>query len=354
MLKRTRKLRAKLPVNTAALILTQVNRLYYSGFNSSAGTVLITPVSATLFIDGRYYEAAEKACAGIDVLLQEELYSQVLNALKAENIKTLALETQVKVSDLFSFTEKLENINVTAEKWLTDAITAQRSVKSSGELSYIKKAQKIAEKGFNHILNFIKPGVSERDIAAELEYFLNKNGSEGVSFDTIVVSGANTSLPHGVPGEKRIKKGDLVTLDFGAVYKNYRSDMTRTVAVGIINDEQQRVYNTVKTAGEKAAAKLCAGKKACDIDRIARDEIKKAGYGEYFNHGAGHGVGLEVHEPLSISSKSEDIIQKGNVLTIEPGIYLPGRFGVRIEDMFFITENSAENLTSVKREIIVV
>ena len=219
----------------------------------------------------------------------------------------------------------------------------------------VERWQRIAEEAFLHMLDFIKPGLTEREIGLELDYFMLKNGAEALSFETIAVSGPNTSLPHGVPGDRRVEEGDFITMDFGAVYDGYHSDMTRTVALGYATDEMIRVYDTVYTAAQKAIDAVKAGVKAADVDLQARNHIEKAGYGKYFNHGTGHGVGIEIHEAPTVSFRAGDtLLEEGNIITIEPGIYMPGKFGVRIEDMLEVTADGYVNLTAAEKKLIII
>ena len=233
------------------------------------------------------------------------------------------------------------------------AITSLRMIKSADEIALMKSAQEIAERAFTHILDFIKPGVTEREVSLELDYFMLRSGAEALSFETIAVSGVNSSMPHGVPSDKKIENGDFVTMDYGAVCGGYHSDMTRTVAVGNVSAEQKKVYDTVLKAQLAALEAMRPGVRCADADRAARDVIEAAGYGEFFGHGTGHGVGIEIHEEPRVSPTAVDILETGNVVTDEPGIYLPGQFGVRIEDMVLITENGFENLTKAPKELIV-
>ena len=232
-------------------------------------------------------------------------------------------------------------------------ISDLRMVKSEEEKEKIIKAQRIAEKAFEHILSFIKPGVSEKDISLELDFFMLRNGAEALSFETIAVSGKNSSMPHGVPGEKKIEKGDFITMDFGAVVDGYHSDMTRTVAVGSVSEKQRSIYNIVLRAKNACLAGLKEGITGKEADAIARDIIAAEGYGKYFGHGTGHGVGVEIHEKPSLSPRNEKPLKRGEIVTVEPGIYLPGEFGVRIEDMAFITSDGCENLTKAPETLII-
>jgi Xaa-Pro aminopeptidase len=212
----------------------------------------------------------------------------------------------------------------------------------------------MAEKAFLEVLNFIREGVTEIQIAAELEYRMKLAGSKAPSFGTIVVSGENSSMPHGVPGSRVIRAGDFITMDFGAVYNGYRSDMTRTVAVGFATDEMQKVYETVLKANLAAIEAVREGVTAASVDLAARNVIKDAGYGEFFTHSTGHGVGLEVHETPTVSFKNENKLCSGQVITIKPGIYKIGKFGVRIEDMVVVTKNGCNNLTKAEKSLIII
>ena len=229
-----------------------------------------------------------------------------------------------------------------------------RSVKTKWEVENIITAQRIAEKAFDDILDFIKVGATEKQIAATLEYKMMCYGAEKPAFDSVVVSGANSSMPHGVPSDKKIEKGDFITMDFGAMYNGYCSDMTRTVCVGFATDEMKTVYNTV-LAAQKASEKLvAAGAEGYLVDKGAREVIENAGYGEYFGHATGHGIGLFVHERPTVSPKIKNIkLKTGQIISNEPGIYLPKKFGVRIEDMLFVKKNGCKNLTNSPKDLII-
>lgn len=337
----------------AILIYTPVSRLYISGFESSLGYLFITKEKSLLFVDGRYIEAAKKGVnEDIEVRLFTNIYEDVKSFLGKE-IKTLLVETSNTVASVRSF-EKIFAGEIIPSDTLEDTLYSLRLIKNDYEVDCIIKAQRIAQKAFDEILKFIRPGVRETEIAAELEYRMKLGGSEEPSFGTIAVSGEKTSMPHGVPGDRKVKSGDFITMDFGAVYRGYHSDMTRTVAVGNVTDEMKNVYDTVLNANLAALEKVRAGVKAADVDLAAREVIKKAGYGEYFTHSTGHGVGLEIHENPNISFKNEKILENGNIITIEPGIYLPGKFGVRTEDMVLVTKNGCNNLTNAPKRLIII
>lgn len=348
----TDKIQKALKQNEAAIITSPVSCKYLSGFNISDAVILITKNKAVLFADSRYVEAARNNVSLLEVELLSGLKS-VKELLDKEKITAAYVETDFITLDTFAAYRKALDIKLYKKSKITTLLRKNRAVKSKEEVKCIKSAQRIAEKAFLHVLDFIKIGVTEREIAVELEGFMKKNGAEDISFATIAVSGKNTSLPHGEPGEKRVESGDFVTLDFGAVVGGYHSDMTRTIAVGKITDEQRRVYNTVLEAQKAAIGAIKSGKKCAEIDKIARDIIANAGYGECFGHALGHSVGLEIHEAPNLSPKERASLKCGMVLTVEPGIYIENRFGVRIEDMVLVRRGGCENLTKATKELIV-
>ena len=339
--------------DTAVLIYTPVSRLYLSGFESSLGYLFITKEKTVLFVDGRYIEAAQKGVnSDIEVRLFTKLSEQVKEFL-GEKIKKLLVETSNTVADVRGF-ERLFGVEVLPSDELEGTLRTLRLIKNDYEIDCIIKAQRMAEKAFDEILGFIRPGVTEIEIAAELEYRMKLAGSETVSFETIAVSGEKSSMPHGVPGERIVKSGDFITMDFGAVYKGYHSDMTRTIAVGFATDEMKKVYNTVLDANLAAIEVVCDGALASAVDLAARNLITKGGYGKYFTHSTGHGVGLEIHESPTISFKNDKKLVSGQLITIEPGVYLEGKFGVRTEDMVVVTKNGCNNLTNAPKSLIII
>ncbi len=339
--------------NTAALVYTPINRRYLSGFESSLGFLLISSNDCCLFVDGRYILAAKQAVKNCRVELFSKIADSLNEFVSKNNIKTLYCEDALTVAELKRFKNMLPAVEVTADCDLQKDIEHFRQTKSDYEVECIVKAQRIAEKAFSETLNFIKVGVTEREIAAELEYRMKCYGSEMPSFDTIVVSGVKSAMPHGVPDGKLIEAGDFVTMDFGAVYNGYHSDMTRTVAVGFATDKMQNVYDTVLKAQIAAEKKVKAGVKCCDVDKAAREVIASPGFSKYFTHSTGHGIGLEIHEAPTVSQLSESVLQAGNVISDEPGIYIDGEFGVRIEDMLFVTEETSKNLTNCEKSLII-
>lgn len=351
MEKRIKNLQETLKGNQAALILGDINRLYFTGFKSSAGALLVTSRKALFLIDFRYFERAKKEIKHIEVNLSEKLFSQIKEFLLQEKIDEILIETDFLTLD--EFKRYKEHLSLSDSSCLTKHILEMRSIKTKEEIDFIQKAQEMTDKAFCYILDYIKAGVTEKEIALKLEFFMRSLGSEGVAFDSIVVSGKNSSLPHGVPTDKKIEKGDFVTMDFGAVYRGYRSDMTRTVAVGRVSEEQRKVYNTVLLA-QNAAFKSIKANVACrKVDKAARDLINNAGFEGCFGHGLGHSVGLEIHEAPACNTRDETLLKTDMIMTVEPGIYLENRFGVRIEDMVAVTENGYINLTNSPKELII-
>lgn len=349
---RLHKIQACLAEDTAALCLSAPACRYLSGFDYTDGGVLLTAHDAYLLTDSRYIEAAKEAVSNMQCVSCTGLVKTVGELLEKQGIGQLYLEQTVTLGELASL-QKLP-VTLITDGTLQNALQAARLVKDENEISLLRKAQAITEQGFAHILPFLREGVTEREAALELEFFMRKNGADGVSFEFIVVSGANSSRPHGVPTDKPIQKGDLVTMDFGALYHGYHADMTRTVAVGDVSDAQRVVYDTVLKAQKATLSVIRAGISGKAADAAARDVITAAGFGEYFGHGTGHGVGVEIHEAPRLSPlSSETPLQAGSVVTVEPGIYLPGKYGVRIEDMVLLTENGCENLTKAPKELII-
>ena len=340
--------------NTAALVLSGVNRRYLSGFESSAGAVLVTKDRARLLLDFRYFEAASKTVdPSVEVVRFNRLIDDLNGIFLKENIKRVYIEDSYVTVAMLSEYKKAMTAEVLTEG-LSDKLAMLRMIKAPGEIEKIIKAQRITERAYLETLNYLKPGVTEREIAVELEHLLRKYGAERAAFDLICITGANTSLPHGVPGEREVMDGDFFTFDIGSVYEGYHSDMTRTVAVGSATDEMREVYDIVLQAHNKARSAIRAGYKAADVDISARDYIESRGYGKYFGHSTGHGVGLDIHEAPTVYKTSQTVLREGMVITDEPGIYLPGSFGVRIEDMYLVTGGEAEDLAAIPKELVVI
>ena len=354
MKNRILKIQNELQTDEALLILSDANRFYFTGFPSSAGNVIITKQNCIFLIDFRYFEKAKSEVITSKVVLLENFNRQIAEILKEENIKTLYLETQTtSISKSESLKKAFLQVNISSDDKFDNIITDLRAVKTADELQNIRLAQQLTDKTFTYILNNIKAGRTEREIMLDMEFYMRSLGSEGVSFDFIVVSGKNSSLPHGVPTDKPIERGDFITMDFGAVVSGYRSDMTRTVALGHVTDEQTAVYNTGLDAQLSALKEIHAGVICSDIDKIARDIIYTAGYKGCFGHALGHSVGIEIHESPALSPNCADILKTGTVMTVEPGIYIENKFGVRIEDMVFVEDNGCENITKSEKKLIV-
>lgn len=347
------RLMAALPENIdAALITEDVNRRYMTGMKSSAGTVLVTREKAYLIIDFRYIEKAQKTVHDAEVIMQGKLYEQINELLAKHGAKNVAIESEsVTVAQLNAMRKRL-NVEIDDSEALSEAIDSLRIVKTQDEIDKIIKAQRIAELAFEDVLNFIKPGVTEKEVGLHLDYFMLSHGAEALSFDTIAVSGPNTSLCHGVPTDRPVQAGEFVLMDYGATYDGYHSDMTRTVCVGQPTEKMERIYSIVLDAQLKAIAAIKEGVSGADIDKIARDVITEAGYGEAFGHSLGHGVGMNIHETPNAAPSSKHIFKQNMIVTVEPGIYLPDEFGVRIEDFVIIKENSCENMTLAKKNLI--
>ncbi len=355
--KRINKIKKTLDYSQAALIKDNNNVYYFSGMQNCEGYVLITNDEAYLFVDFRYIESARSICKSCKVIEFTKLFESLKAVLQQESIEALLIESEcVSISLYNRFIKEFNSIGVSviSDDSLVKAINNLRIIKSDEEIAYISEAQRITEKAYNEVLNFVKPGVSERSIAIELEHLIRKNGAEGVSFDLITITGKKTSLPHGVPSDAIIKDGDFFTMDIGALYKGYHSDMTRTIAVRSCSDYQREIYDIVYKAQNAALESVRAGVKASDVDKTARDIITEAGFGKCFGHSTGHGVGLDIHEKPFVSSKSETILSENMVITVEPGIYLENQFGVRIEDMVLVKNDGYYNFAALPKELIVV
>ncbi len=342
--------------NHALVIRANQNVFYLTGFNNCEGTVLITNSGAYLLVDFRYIESAKNIVDSCTVILCKNLLDDIKHLLIKDGVEKVYIEAKHTVVDFFNRLSSVmgdSNIIVDAAPALDNAVENLRIIKSSEEIEFIQKAQEITEKAYADILKILKPGISEKDLKDEFEYKIKRYGAEGPSFDLITITGSKTSLPHGVPGDALVKNGDFVTFDVGSVYRGYHSDMTRTVAVGNVTRDMKDVYSIVKNAQSSALEAVCAGKKARDIDKTARDIIAQNGYADCFGHSTGHGVGLDIHESPAVSPKSDTILSDGMVITIEPGIYLENRFGVRIEDMVLVKENGCFNFAKVSKDLIV-
>jgi len=343
--------------NTAFIITSKNNRLYFSGLNSSEGILIVTNNEAYLLVDFRYFEMASKISKHLKVILVNDFFNSIKDILIKHNIKNVLLENEFisleKYKKIKAFFKDL-SINLMEENILNPAINALREIKTELEIKKIKIAQEISEYAFNEVIKEIKQSVTEKEIAAKLDYLMKKSGALSQAFETIVLSGKNTSLPHGIPTGKKIESGDFVLIDMGANFEGYCSDMTRTLAIKNVTAEQKRVYNIVLKAQEKALNLLNVGVKAKDIDKSARDVIEETEYKGKFGHALGHGVGLDIHESPTLSPKSDQILKENMVTTVEPGIYIENKFGVRIEDMVLIKKDGYQNFTRVSKELMII
>ena len=354
---RIKKLSMALPEGAdAALITSDVNRRYFTGLGSSAGTLLAFRDAAYFIIDFRYIEVAKATVTGARVMLQEKLTEQLDTLLKKHGAQTVAIETDyLTVGTLEQYRQKQSGYEHLTESTLNDAILSMRSVKEPQELECIQKAQAITDAAFLDILDFIQPGKTEKEIAAYLEYCMRRRGADGLAFETIAAGGPNSAKPHAVPGDRPLQTGDFFTLDYGASWGGYCSDMTRTVAVGEPTEEMRRVYQTVLDAQCLGIRTAQVGVSCRAVDEAARELIYKAGYEGCFGHSLGHSVGLEIHEMpgFSPSIDPQTLCREGMVITVEPGVYLEGRFGVRIEDMVWFAPDGTKDLTNSPKELII-
>lgn len=345
---------SQLGKNRAALIVSPENRRYFTSFPSSDGFLIVNADRAVFITDGRYIEAAEKSAKNCEVVLQKRIFPQIAEILADMKCGHLLVESSRMTLDFYnSLKGAAKNIAIHTDTELDRIIAALRSVKTEYEIECIKKAQAITDSAFTHICKFIKEGVTEREIGLELDFYMLSHGGEALSFETIAVSGKNTSMPHGVPSNKKVENGDFITMDFGTVVGGYHSDMTRTVALGYATDEMKKVYETVKNAQAACIQNIHAGLTGIEGDALARNVIDEGGFGEYFTHGTGHGVGVEIHEFPNLNKANDFPLVTGQIVTVEPGIYIPGKFGVRIEDMVCITENGCVDLTESEKELII-
>lgn len=345
---------AKLPEYDldAMLITSEPGELYALGFHGE-GLVLVTREGTHYSTDGRYIEAAQQQVQGASICLtsrEKGHLALALEYIQAHKLEKVGFESgYMSVDTYHSYAEKLPCLLVPAQK-LVDEL---RSAKDADELTAMRQAQRITDEAFTAILEFLRPGLTEKEVAARLVYEMLRRGAEKVSFDPIVAAGPNGSKPHAIPGDTVIENGMFVTMDFGCMYGSYCSDMTRTVAVGQPTDEMVKVYNTVLESQLAGIAAAKAGIPGKEIDAAARKVIENAGYGKYFSHGFGHSLGLEIHESPNANAAENTIMPVGAVISAEPGIYLPGEYGVRIEDVLILNEDGCEIITASPKQLIV-
>lgn len=341
----------------AILITSPYNMRYLSGFRGGEGALYISKNQNVLITDSRYTEAAARE-SDFTVIEENRAHSRTQIIKECIQKETsvqgcdfiLGYEDQVMRCSEF---QKLAS-EISGVKWspLGGHIDALRQVKTEEEIACLAKAEEIGDQAFTEICKVLKPGMTELHVAALLEYYMKMAGAEGFSFETIAASGVNSSMPHAIPGEKKLEEGDFLTMDFGCVYQGYCSDMTRTVVIGKASEKQKEIYHIVLQAQQAALDAICAGKRGSDVDKVARDFITEAGYGDNFGHGLGHSVGLYIHENPRLSPADDTVLQAGMIETVEPGIYIPGFGGVRIEDMVVVTEDGYRNLTKSPKDLI--
>ncbi len=320
------------------------NIRYLGGFTGSDGAFILTQREAFFLTDPRYWTQSEEEVKESQIIRYKKKIDGIVSLLLDLKLKKIGFEsTSLTFSSYQSLSEKLANESKLIP--LEDEIKNLRTVKDAQELALTQNAIDISSDTFLHIMEMLKEGNLESTIAFEMEFFMKRHGSEATGFDIIVASGKRSALPHGRASLKRIEKGDFILIDFGSRAQGYHSDQTRTVVCGKPSSEQEKVYQIVKEAHDKAIEKVRPGIPIHEVDEAARDHIRKCGYDQYFGHGTGHGIGLAVHENPGVNKENKDLIQEGMVFTIEPGIYIPDWGGVRIEDMVLVTSQGAEILT---------
>ncbi|MDR2708238.1 MAG: Xaa-Pro peptidase family protein [Nitrososphaerota archaeon] len=341
------KLKDQFPQNTGNfLILNSSNIMYFTGFSGATALVVSRVGENILYVSETNFEQAKHEVKNV----------RVERVIRGESVfKKICQDVEISVKNRLA----IDVISVEGWKFLVkivggednlvlsgDVVRGLRAVKTSDEVECIREACRIADVGISTAYEVVEPGVSEQEVIAEVEYAMRKQGSSGVAFDTIVVSGANCAFPHGACKRQIIKDGDLVVVDLGATVGNYRSDITRTVVAGKISSKQQEIFDVVKVAQDLAVKAVSEGVKAVDVDAVARSFIGRAGFRDYFVHNLGHGVGLDIHEAPMLSPDSKDILKEGNVVTVEPGVYIVGFGGIRIEDTICVTKHGYEKLTN--------
>ncbi len=346
---RVEKLRAHFPEGVDAFLTSNEKTCFYlSEFMYSDGMLFVTKEDAIVFTDGRYIEAAEQEVVGCRVSTFNR-FAEMRTMISAQNIKKIGYEDDLlTVAELERFKSQLAPCEFVP---MGSIVRELAEYKEEKEMAFVREAQKITDEAYAAVLALLRPDMTEMEVAAELEYQMKKRGAIGPSFETIAVSGTNSARPHGVPRPVTLEKGFL-TMDFGCYYKGYASDMTRTVVIGKADEEMKKIYNTVLTAQKAAIDAVRDGILGAELDKVARDIIYKAGYEGCFGHGLGHGVGIYIHEAPKVNANGRTPLTKGHIFTIEPGIYIKGKYGVRIEDMIQMTENGPVDITGSPKELI--
>ncbi len=333
----------------AVLILDMQNIRYFTGFTGSEGALVAGKGRMCLLVDGRYITQARIQAVKADVIQFKQKIPETARVIKDWGVQTISVEAGAIIYQ--QYLELAGCIPLLGINPLGPELSKVRSIKDSDEIDLIRKAARISGAALDSLKGIMKPGISERELALELEYRMGRSGSEGVSFETIVAAGENSALPHARPGTRKLKKGDFVIIDYGSICGGYHSDETCTFGIGEVSDFQIEVYNIVKQAHDRALALVRHGVPCRLIDEAARSYIDKRGYGANFLHGTGHGVGLEVHEFPRLSYLGEDTLETGMVITIEPGIYISGSFGVRIESLVLVTDRGCEVLSQIDKKL---
>ncbi|GAW99724.1 M24 family metallopeptidase [Secundilactobacillus mixtipabuli] len=332
----------------AFLVTDSVNKQYLTGFDGD-GVVLVTAHQSYVITDSRYETALENQAHEFNVVITRYYLEAAAQLVSNQQITVLGFEDNIPFHDYDRIDELMSSDIVP----MTNLIEQMRERKSTEEISKLKNASQMTIKGFNRLLPYIKPGVTERYLANQLDVIMRDLGAEKASFDTIVASGQRAALPHGAATVKPVQSGEMITIDFGYYFDGYTSDLTRTIALGDPSEKLKRVYGIVQTAQRKIIAAIKPGVSGKQLDEIGRQFISEAGYGDYFNHGTGHGIGLDIHEGPALSMRSEDKMMASNVITVEPGIYLPGLGGIRIEDDVLVTASGQEILTQGPTDLII-
>lgn len=337
----------------ALLLQNEANMHYVCGFSPSEGMILVTPAAVYQLVDSRYTETARLHAKDTGVQVTEirtGFWEELAILLEKIDCQILLFEDRTIAYRQYT---RLQGIFSGELRPVGNGVLELRNVKEPWEIDLMKTANRIAEKAFTELLNDVKPGKTEKQLAARFDYLMALGGSDGVSFDTILLTGAHTSMPHGVPEDRVVEKGDFVLFDFGATFRGYHSDMTRTVAVGNATPEMEAAYDLVLRAQLAGIQALNSGVPCKEVYQAAYDVLAAQDMAQYFRHSLGHGVGLEIHEGYNASPRSTDVYQNGNVTSMEPGVYLPDKFGIRIEDVLYLSPHGRENLSNVTKKLII-
>lgn len=342
---RQKKVKSYIPTNVSAIIFTNLSNIRYLTNFSGSSAVLLLPKygRATFITDFRYQEQATQEIynSARIVVTKSTILDTVSEIVNTKNFEVIAVEGSIRL-DQYQYLKKKTKTKIVIIPPITEKV---RQIKDRFEIEVLKKAFQITDKSFKKLLEYIKPGMTERNLAARLEMIVREEGAECTSFPTIIAAGSHSSCPHAQPTDRKIKQNEMLKIDFGVTYKGYRSDMTRTIYIGKADEKFKNIYNIVLEAQKLAIDKITANTACSEVDAAARDYIKEKGYGDNFGHGLGHGIGLDIHESPSYSPRSTDYLKAGMVLTVEPGIYIPGWGGIRIEDVYLVTKKSPIKLT---------